>query len=86
MLRATPSSRMPYAAPRRRIVAHPFFHLIPASWMRRAPEPYRPRLAKSWKTNCDGFRTIALIGLELERYSGMPGVRIRREMTGWDFR
>jgi len=32
------------------------------------------------------LRTRALIGLELERYSGIPGVRRRRQRMGCDFR
>jgi hypothetical protein len=33
-----------------------------------------------------GLRIMALTGLDPDRYSGMPGLRKRRETTGWDFR
>jgi hypothetical protein len=50
--------------------------------MRRTPGPYNPRLAASWKRNIAGFRTTAFRGLEPDRYSGMPGVKSRRQRTG----
>jgi hypothetical protein len=39
-------------------------------------------LAANWNTNIGGFRTMALVGLDPEMYSGIPGESGRRQTTG----
>src|SRR5437660_12720478 len=73
---------MPYATPRRKTEGQPFFHRIIASRISMTPEPYNPTLAARNRKKSGGKTTSRVIWLDAERYSGMPGVRRRRNSIG----
>src|SRR4029077_13256138 len=82
----SPSSTIPYATPRRKTVAQPFFQRIIASRISMTPEPYSPIFAPRNRKKRTGLSTSSVIWLDAERYSGMPGVRRSRNSIGWDLR
>ena len=47
-----------------------------------APGPYSARFAARRRKKTGGFRTKIDMLLEPERYSGIPGVRMRRQSKG----
>ncbi|HVB95676.1 MAG TPA: hypothetical protein VND41_03645 [Nitrososphaerales archaeon] len=46
------------------------------------PGAVEAEVAATWNTNISGFRTMALVGLDPEVYSGIPGESRRRQTTG----
>src|SRR2546422_4817522 len=74
---ASPSSMIPYAAPRRRTLGHPVFHRTAVSRITRTPEPYN-QINRSAAT---GFNHSSG-GEEPDSISAMTGERRVRARSG----
>src|SRR2546428_9526127 len=74
---ASPSSMIPYAAPRRRTLGHPVFHRTAVSRITRTPEPYN-QINRSAAT---GFNHSSG-GEEPDSISAMTGERRIRARSG----
>src|SRR3989441_371692 len=74
---ASPSSMIPYAAPRRRMLGHPVFHRTAVSRITRTPEPYN-QINRSAAT---GFNHSSG-GVEPDSISAMTGERRIRARSG----